>query len=84
MSINRNRKRTEKALDNVEYNILQKSYLVDCPICAKRAGRYGATCGPISWSTRWRPGYKNPRKAIAKWQAREYRTWKHNRNTQWK
>lgn len=33
---------------------------------------------------RWRRGYKNPIKRIMSYQVRMYRTWKHNRKTQWK
>lgn len=33
---------------------------------------------------RWRPGYKNPGKRLMSYQVRMYRTWKHNRKTQWK
>lgn len=31
-----------------------------------------------------RRGYKNSNKQIMKYQVRMYRTWKHNRKTQWK
>ena len=31
-----------------------------------------------------RRGYKNPIKRIMSYQIRMYRTWKHNRKTQWK
>jgi len=33
---------------------------------------------------RYRRGYKNPRKQIFSYQVRMYKTWKHNRTTQWK
>jgi hypothetical protein len=84
MSKNRNRALLNKAINNKEYLILEKNETVYCQICAKRAGRYGATCGPVRWTHPWRRGFKNPRKAIATWQAREYRSWKHNRKKQWK
>lgn len=31
-----------------------------------------------------RKGYKNPNKRILSYQVRMYKTWKHNRKTQWK
>lgn len=83
MSKNTNRNRLEKAINNKEYNILQKGSEVDCPICAKRAGSYKATCGPVRWWPKYKRGFKNS-KCIATWQVRMYRTWKHNRKTQWK
>ena len=84
MSKNRNISKLNKAKTNKEYIKLQKDTTIYCQICAKRAGDYGATCAPIRWTTNWRAGYKNPRKVIASWQAREYRTWKYNRKTKWK
>jgi len=33
---------------------------------------------------RYRSGYKNPHKQIFSYQVRMYKTWKHNRTTQWK
>ena len=32
----------------------------------------------------WRRGCKNPHKQIMSYQRRMYKTWKHNRKTQWK
>ena len=84
MSVNKSRAKLKKANNNKEYNKLQKNETIYCQICAKRAGSYGATCGPVRWTHYWRAGYKNPRKAIATWQAREFRTWKYNRKNQWK
>ena len=84
MSKNRNRQRLNKAETNKEYIMLQMVKSEYCLICAKRAGRYGATCGPVRWTTNYRRGFKNPKKVIAAWQAREYRTWKYNRKKQWK
>lgn len=84
MSKKRNRAELNKANNNREYQILQKNETVYCHVCAKRAGRFGATCGPVRWTKPWRRGYKNAKKAIATWQARSYRSWKHNRKTRWK
>lgn len=38
----------------------------------------------IMFYPRYRKGYKNPNKTIMSYQVRMYRTWKHNRKTQWK
>lgn len=32
----------------------------------------------------YRRGFKNPNKTIMSYQVRMYKTWKYNRNTQWK
>ena len=32
----------------------------------------------------YRPGYKNSHKLLFSYQIRMYKTWKHNRKTQWK
>lgn len=84
MSKNKNRKRLEKAEDNKVYNILQKGFKEYCPICSKRSGRYGATCGPVRWWPKYKQGFVNTHKCIATWEVRIYRTWKHTRETQWK
>lgn len=84
MSKNRNRAKLNKAKDSREYTMIMKNQYLYCYICVRKTGRFGATCGPVRWSVGWRAGYKNPRKAIATWQARGFRTWKHNRDTRWK
>jgi hypothetical protein len=33
---------------------------------------------------KYRPGYKNSNKRLFSYQVRMYKTWKHNRKTQWK
>jgi len=38
----------------------------------------------ISFYPKWRAGYKNSGKYIMSYQVRMYKTWKHNRRTQWK
>ena len=38
----------------------------------------------VHYYPRLRLGYKNPIKRIMSYQIRMYRTWKHNRKTQWK
>jgi hypothetical protein len=85
MSKNRNRAKLNKAKTNKEYKfILNYFYIVDCTICAKRAGNYTATCYPIRWTHKWKRGFKNPHKSITTFEARAFRSWKHNRKTQWK
>ena len=38
----------------------------------------------LMYYPRWRLGYNNPNKRLMSYQVRMYRTWKHNRKTQWK
>lgn len=38
----------------------------------------------IYFHPKYRRGYKNPNKTIYSYQKRMYKTWKHNRKTQWK
>jgi hypothetical protein len=38
----------------------------------------------VHFYPRWRRGYKNTHKEIMSYQVRMYKTWKHNRKTQWK
>ena len=38
----------------------------------------------ILFYPRYRKGFKNSHKCIFNYQVRRYRTWKHNRKTQWK
>lgn len=38
----------------------------------------------INFYPRYRKGYKNSGKQIMSYQVRMYKTWKHNRKTQWK
>ena len=38
----------------------------------------------INFYPKYRRGYKNPGKRIMSYQVRMYKTWKHNRKTQWK
>lgn len=68
MSKNRNRAKLNKASENREYNMIMKNMDIDCYICVRRAGHYGASCHPT------KKGFYR----------RLYRTWKHNRKTRWK
>lgn len=73
MSKNRNRAKLNKANNNVDYNkfLLKMLY-------------------PTYWEEnynlfpRWRAGHERPKKQILSHQKRRYKTWKHNRKTQWK
>jgi hypothetical protein len=73
MSINRNRARLNKAKDNHQYRIIWINY------------EY-----PRYWDEmyhkypRYKRGFKNPNKRIFSYQVRMYKTWKHNRKTQWR
>jgi hypothetical protein len=40
--------------------------------------------GMVRSYPRYRRGYKNPHKYLMSYQVRMYKTWKHNRKTQWK
>lgn len=73
MSKNINRARLYKAKTNKEYKALK--WLDD----------YGYYWDEgISFYPRYRRGYKNSNRQIMSYQVRMYRTWKHNRKTQWK
>ncbi len=73
MSKNRNRAKFNKAQNGREYRIevLEEKY-------------------PIYWDEGqmfypvYRRGYANSNKQLRRFQMRAYRTWKHNRKTQWK
>lgn len=38
----------------------------------------------ITFYPKWRPGFKNSGKPLMAFQIRMYKSWKHNRKTQWK
>jgi hypothetical protein len=73
MSKNRNRAKLNKAETSKEYNLLLFDDLY-----------------PPYWDDglilypRYRRGFKNPNKSLERYKMRMYRTWKHNRKTQWK
>jgi hypothetical protein len=73
MSKNRNRAKLNKAQDGRSYQLK----LID-------------ELYPMYWDEglnfhpRYRKGFKNSNKRILKYKIRLYRTWKHNRKTQWK
>jgi len=73
MSVNRNRARFNLGYNNQQYRklFLQWSYP---PYWEEGYYQY-----PL-----YRRGFKNPNKYIYSAERREFRTWKHNRKTQWK
>ena len=73
MSTNRNRAKYDKAINGSEYRriIMEEKF----PLYWDEG---------VSFYPRWRPGFKNSGKQLVKYQMRQYRTWKHNRKTQWK
>ena len=74
MSINRYRGKLNKANNNQEY---KKIWLkIEFPL-------YWDECINLYPRLKTR-GAKPPRKQIYSYQIRMYRTWKHNRKTQWK
>ncbi len=73
MSINTNRFRLSKAVNNKDYRI----------IWLKEEYPPYWDDGLILYP-KYRKGYKNPKKQIMSYQKRMYKTWKYNRTTQWK
>lgn len=73
MSKNRNRAKLKKATCGKDYHLISLKewyppYWDD----------------GINYYPSWRKGYKNPNKRITMYKVREYKTWKHNRKTQYK
>jgi len=54
-------------------------YKVETKGLRERYGDEGVSFYPM-----YRRGFKNPNKQLYPYQVRMYRTWKHNRKTQWK
>lgn len=73
MSTNRSRAKLNKANCGREYHIIWMNELY--PIYWDEG---------VNFHPRYRRGFKNPNKAIEKYQVRKYRTWKYNRKTKWK
>lgn len=73
MSTNRNRSRLNKSENGRNYHIKWIHELYP---------RYWDD-GLFLYPT-YRQGFKNSRKLIMSYQVRMYRTWKHNRRTQWR
>lgn len=82
MSVNKNRNFLNKSVNSREYRLKQlKSSYDYCLICCKRSGSFYYDCSPADARSRHRHG--NGR-AIYNHDYREYKTWKYNRQTQWK
>ena len=73
MSKNTNRAKLKKAVDNATYRRIWIKF------------EYPAYWDDgIATYPRYKRGFKNPTKTIFAYQVRMYKTWKHNRKTQWK
>lgn len=73
MSKNRNRGKLDKSNNNHEYKILWLKE--EFPMYWDEG---------VNFHPRNRKGFKNSNKQIMSYQVRMYKTWKHNRQTQWK
>lgn len=73
MSVNRNRKKLNKAHNGRTYRIMWLK--IEYP-------RYWDE--GVNFYPRYRKGFKNPNKQLYTFQMRMYKTWKHNRKKQWK
>jgi hypothetical protein len=68
--------------DNRTYNILYKNSIhTYCFICQRRVGSYFADCSPSGYNSK---GIHGSGKYLYSTKFRSYKTWKHNRRTQWK
>lgn len=73
MSVNRNRAKLNKAENGRDYQIIWLNELY-----------------PMYWDEgvnlypKYRVGFKKPNKRLQMYKVRMYKTWKHNRKTQWK
>lgn len=82
MSINRNRAKLKKAETNREYRLVLMHVEYNyCYICQKRAGSFFANCSPANMHAKGRHGSG---RRIFRHKYREFKTWKYNRNKQWK
>lgn len=78
--MNKKRKGLNKVTDNKTYNVIYKKFVFNyCYICQRRAGSYYANC---DGKKRW--GYHGNGKPIYSRDYRRYKSWKHNRRTQYK
>lgn len=82
MSKNRNRSKLNKELISRDYTRKQLKMQYDyCLICCKRSGSFYWSCHPSDVQSKHRHG--NGR-FISNEKYRSYKSWKHNRKTQWK
>ena len=79
MSKNRNRAKLNKAINNIEYKILyyQEKYPLYWDECYGYYGNHKKHKRGFLWDSR-------PRKRLLFYQIRMYKSWKHNRKTQYK
>lgn len=73
MSVNKSRAKLKKANNGREYHIIWLNELYPM---------YWDECVPMY--PRYNPGFKSPNKRLPRYKQRIFRTWKHNRKTQWK
>lgn len=73
MSVNRNRAKLNKAVDNRSYRRIWINF--EYPVYWDE-GRH--------FYPNYRKGFKNSTKQLLMYKVRMYKTWKHNRKTQWK
>ena len=72
----------KKCLSSREYRIRLFKYNHDyCFICCKRSGSFFADCSPSGYNSK---GIHGSGKYIYTTKYREFKSWKHNRNKQWK
>jgi hypothetical protein len=81
MSKNRNRARLNKCLTEKEMLISQRVEESYCLICNKRSGTHHWDCSPGNIQSKHRHGSG---KSITSIKFRSYKSWKHNRKTQYK
>lgn len=72
MSINHNRTRGKNLTTRKEYRFR---------VVLNNEPYYDEGCGSYP---KWRPGFKNTGKQLYRFQQRNFRSWKHNRKTQYK
>jgi hypothetical protein len=81
MSIHRNRAKLNKAITDKEALIIERVSESYCLICNKRSGTHHWDCSPSNIQAKHRHGSG---KAIYPHKWRSYKSWKHNRKTQYK
>lgn len=81
MSKETNRAKLEKALTDRERKISERVSKSYCLICNRRSGSHHYDCSPSNLGSKGRHGSGKP---ILPYKFRSFKTWKHNRNTQYK
>ena len=78
----KNRKKLSQAITNKEYKIrLMVWHLSPCPVCMKRGGTWYSDCSRANYKVKHYHGSDKP---MYRYKQRSYKSWKHNRKTQWK